>query len=175
MLFLWILRDCSCFLILVARSMRKGRVLTESKILEKIFKFAQQLSRPGKSLENWAKVLKNGKKFEFFLSCSKCKWIFFFVLLKSYSISPVRLQRIVKKALFLCFFLKRSIDHLFDNLESGKKLLFWKKSGKSLEFWIQKFVQTLDIGKIEVACVRGTKRGGEGVGKREKSAKGEGR
>ena len=53
--------------------------------------------------------------------------------------------------------------------------MFWKKSGKSLEFWIQKFVQTLDIGKIEVACVRGTKRGGEGVGKREKSAKGEGR
>ena len=80
----------------------------------------------------------------------------------------------MKKALFLWFFL-RSIDHLFDNLESGKKLLFWKKSGKGLEFWIQKFVQTLDIGKIEVACVRGTKRGGEGVGKREKSAKGEGR
>ena len=49
--------------------MRKGRVLTESKILEKIFKFAQQSSRPGKS-------------------------------------TPVRLQRIVKKALFLWFFLK---------------------------------------------------------------------
>ena len=82
----------------------------------------------------------------------------------------------MKKALFLWFFFKkRSIDHLFDNLESGKKLLFWKKSGQSLEFWIQKFVRTLDIGRIEVACVRGTKRGGEGVGKREKSAKGEGR
>ena len=80
----------------------------------------------------------------------------------------------MKKALFLWFFL-RSIDHLFDNLESGKKLLFWKKSGKSLEFWIQKFVRTLDIGKIEAACVRGAKRGGEGVGKSEKSAKGEGR
>ena len=73
------------------------------------------------------------------------------------------------------FFFKRSIDHLFDNLESGKKLLFWKKSGKSLEFWIQKFVRTLDIVRIEVACVTGAKRGGEGVGKREKSAKGEGR
>ena len=51
----------------------------------------------------------------------------------------------------------------------------WKKSGKSLEFWIQKFVRTLDIGRIEIACVTGAKRGGEGVGKREKSAKGEGR
>ena len=56
-----------------------------------------------------------------------------------------------------------------------KKLLFWKKSGKSLEFWIQKFVGSLDIVRIEVACVTGAKRGGEGVGKREKSAKGEGR
>ena len=25
------------------------------------------------------------------------------------------------------------------------KLLFWKKSGKSLEFWIQKSVQTLKV------------------------------
>ena len=49
------------------------------------------------------------------------------MLVKSYSISPVRLQRIVVKALFLRF-CKVSIDHLFDNLESGKKMLFWKKS-----------------------------------------------
>ena len=58
--------------------MRKGRVLTESKILEKIFKFAQQLSRPGKSLENWAKVLKNGKKFEFFFKLQQVQVNFFF-------------------------------------------------------------------------------------------------
>ena len=58
--------------------MRKGRVLTESKILEKIFKFAQQLSRPGKSLENWAKVLKNGKKFEFFLKLQQVQVNCFF-------------------------------------------------------------------------------------------------
>ena len=133
MLFLWILRDCSCFLILVARSMRKGRVLSESKILEKICKFAQQLSRPGKSLENWVKVLKNCKKWVFFkLQQVLYKGIFFFVLLKSYSISPVRLLRIMKKALFLWVFFKRSTDHLFDNLESGKKIIVlekvWQKS-----------------------------------------------
>ena len=44
----------------------------------------------------------------------------------------------MKKALFLCFVFKFSIDHLFDNLESGKrKYCFGKKSAKSLEFWIQ--------------------------------------
>ena len=38
-----------------------------------------------------------------------------------------------------------SIDHLFDNFESGKKkYCFGKKSGKSLEFWIQKSVRTLN-------------------------------
>ena len=26
-----------------------------------------------------------------------------------------------------------SVDHLLDNLESGKRLLFWKKTEKSLE------------------------------------------
>ena len=67
----------------------------------------------------------------------------FFVLVKSYSISLVRLQRIMEKALFLRFF-KASIDHLFDNLESGKRnYCFGKKSGKSLEFWIQKSVRTM--------------------------------
>ena len=46
---------------------------------------------------------------------------FFFVLVKSYLIFPVRLQRIVEKALFLHFF-KVSIEDLFDNLEySGKR------------------------------------------------------
>ena len=103
------------------------------------------------------------------------KGIFFFVLLKSYSVSPVRLLRIMKKALFLWVFFKDLLITYLITLSLEKKLLFWKKSGKSLEFWIQKFVRTLDLGKIEVACVTGAKRGGERVGKREKSAKGEGR
>ena len=41
----------------------------------------------------------------------------------------------MNKALFLHFF-KVSIDHVFDNLESGNELLFGKKSGKSLVLWI---------------------------------------
>ena len=69
----------------------------------------------------------------------------FFVLVKSYSMSSLRLQRIVKKALFLPF-LEVSIDHLFDNLESGKKnYYFGKKSGKRPEFGIQKSVRTLQV------------------------------
>ena len=35
----------------------------------------------------------------------------------------------MNKALFLHFF-KVSIDHVFDNLESGNELLFWKKVWK---------------------------------------------
>ena len=49
-----------------------------------------------------------------------------------------------EKSLVLAFF-KVSIDnYLFGNLESENnyKLLIWEKSGKSLEFWIQKFVPT---------------------------------
>ena len=177
MLFLWILRDCSCFLILVARSMRKGRVLSESKILEKICKFAQQLSRPGKSLENWVKVLKNCKKCEFFLSCSKCfiREFFFSFCLNLIQSRPYVCCASWKKLCSCGVFFKDLLITYLITLSLEKKLLFWKKSGKSLEFWIQKFVRTLDLGKIEVACVTGAKRGGERVGKREKSAKGEGR
>ena len=109
---------------------RRHRVPTESWILEKVLTFAQQFSRPGKSLENGDKIWKNA----FFQSYSKCFIsAIFVVLVKSYSVSAVRLQRIMKKkALFLGFF-KVYIDHLFDNLESGKKnhcfgKKVWKKS-----------------------------------------------
>ena len=45
---------------------------------------------------------------------------------------------------FVPAFFKVSFDHVFDNLESGKRnYCFGKKSGKSLGFWIQKSVQTL--------------------------------
>ena len=66
---------------------------------------------------------------------------FFFVLVKSYSISPVCLQPIMvmKKAfLFLRFLRSLLINDLFDNFESGKRnYCFVKKSEKSLEyiFW----------------------------------------
>ena len=45
---------------------------------------------------------------------------------------------------FVPAFFKVSIDHLCDNLESGKRnYCFQKNYRKSLEFWIQKSVQTL--------------------------------
>ena len=51
----------------------------------------------------------------------------------------------MKKGLFLRLLRPLYIDHVFDNLESEKKkhYCFGKKSGKSLEFWIQKSVGTL--------------------------------
>ena len=85
-------------------------------------------------LKNGDKVWKYDKKslfIFFFERCSKCFISgIFFVLVKSYAISPVLLQRIMKK-LCSCVFLKVSIDHLCGNLESGKRnCCFWKKSRK---------------------------------------------
>ena len=51
----------------------------------------------------------------FKVTISSLQLKFVFVLVKSYSISPARLQRIMKKALFL-HFLEVSIDHLQMNL-----------------------------------------------------------
>ena len=101
----------------------KNRVRTESWILanEKVWKFAQQFSRPGKRPENGVKVWKNGKK----------SWYFF------------RFGQILFNV-FSTF--AAPIDHLFDNLESGKKnYYFGKKSGKRPEFGIQKSVRTLQV------------------------------
>ena len=87
--------------------------------------------------KDWKMELKSGKMVK--------SLDIFFVLVKSYSMSSLRLQRIGKKALFLPF-LEVSIDHLFDNLESGKRnYYFGKKSGKRPEFWIQKSVRTLRV------------------------------
>ena len=55
--------------------------------------------------------------------------IFFFILVKSYSISPVRLQCVHREKSFVTALFKVCIDHLFDNLESGKRnYCFGKKS-----------------------------------------------
>ena len=72
----------------------------------------------------WKIEIKSGEKLQQLLY----KWNFF-LLVKSYSILPVRLQRIIDKALFLLFFL-RSLAHLFDKWESGKRSYCF---GKSLE------------------------------------------
>ena len=50
------------------------------------------------------------------------------VLVKSYSISPTGLQQTMKKKLCSCVVFKDTIDHLFDNLESGKRNYCLKKS-----------------------------------------------
>ena len=59
---------------------------------------------------------------------------FFFVLVKSSSISPVRLQRPREKGFVPAF--KDCIDHLFDNLQSGKKeiIVLEKSLEKVLNF-----------------------------------------
>ena len=50
------------------------------------------------------------------------------------------------KKSFVPAIFKVFIDHLFDNLACGKwNYCFGKKSGESLEFWIQKSVQILSI------------------------------
>ena len=75
---------------------------------------------------------------------------FFFVLVKSYSISPVSFQPtcIMKKALFLRFLRSLLITDLFDNLESGKRnYCFGKKSGKSLEFISWYVCKALTVAK----------------------------
>ena len=74
------------------------------------------------------------KSHEFFFSNLQqvlYKWIFSFLFFfQSYSTSSSCLQSTTKKALFLRF--KVSIDHLFDNLESGERnYCFGKSSGKS--------------------------------------------
>ena len=55
-------------------------------------------------------------------------YFFFFVLVKSYSISPVHLHAL-RKRLCACFF-EVCVDHLFDNLEFGERNYCF---GKSLE------------------------------------------
>ena len=49
-----------------------------------------------------------------------------------------------EKSFVQAVFLKVCFDHLFDNLESGKRnYCFGKKCENSPEFWIQKSVGTL--------------------------------
>ena len=73
---------------------------------------------------------------------------YFFVLVKSYTISPVRLQRIMKKALLPSLLRSLLITYLITlSLGKGSTVFFGKKSGKGLEYWIPKFVRTLHIYK----------------------------
>ena len=79
---------------------------------------------------------KNDKKSSVFLSYDKCFFGSGQILFNLTHMPAEHHEKSVVPA-----FLKVSIDHLFDNLESGKKnYCFGKRSGKSLECWIIKSV-----------------------------------
>ena len=91
-------------------------------------KFAQQFSRPGKSLKNREKARKKIVK-SFFESFNKCfASEIFFLLVKSYSILPVhvRLQRIVDKVLFLLFLRSLLLTYLI-TLSLEKEIIVLEK------------------------------------------------
>ena len=67
----------------------------------------------------------------------------FYVLVKSYSSWAVYLQRIMKKGLLLRLLRSPLITYLITLRLEKRRYCFGKKSGKSLEFWIQKSVGTL--------------------------------
>ena len=109
-------------------------------------KFAQQFSRPGKSLKNREKARKKIVK-SFFESYNKCFTSeIFFLQVKSYSILPVhvRLQRIVDTAFFVLFLRSLLLTYLIA-LSLEKEIIVlekvWKKSGI---FLIQKSVHSLE-------------------------------
>ena len=107
------------------RSYRKVR--TESWNLSSYFPVLEKVWKRW-SLEKMIKSLEF-----FFFEIYKCflsEFFLFFFFFQSYSTSSSCLQSTTKKALFLRF--KVSIDHLFDNLESGERnYCFGKSSGKS--------------------------------------------
>ena len=77
----------------------------------------------------WKMEIKSGKMVKKFFFFSKLQQVVVVVFFRFGSISPVRLHRIMKEALFLRFL--RSL------LITKRNYYFGKKSGKSLEFWIK--------------------------------------
>ena len=75
--------------------------------------------------------------------------VLFFLLSFWSNLIQSRLYVCIVKTSFVPAFFKVCINHLFDNLECGKRIIvLGKKSRKSLEFWIQKSVRTLSIVKM---------------------------
>ena len=112
---------------------RNTRLVQSLEFLE-VLKFAQQFSRAGKKV--WKMKIKSGKmvkslEFVFFLvfqSYNKCfSSEMFSVLVKSYSISPVRLQNTMQNALFLRFFMSLLITYLL-TLSLEKEIIVLEKS-----------------------------------------------
>ena len=125
------------------------RVRTKSWILEKVLKFAQQLSGPAKSLENKDKVLQNGKKSKIFRKLQQVlyKWHIykrFFSFLSNLTQSyPYHCSVLWKKGCSCVLFITYLIT-----LSLKNEMIVWKKSGKSLQFWIQKSVRTLAVLRL---------------------------
>ena len=79
---------------------------------------------------------------------------FFFLLVKSYSILPVHLQGIMKKALFLPF-LKVSIDHILITSSLEKESIVLEKSLETGRLRVVPHFssETVERAKRERACV----------------------
>ena len=74
----------------------------------------------------------------FFLSYNNCFTSDFFRVVQIFFNLACTLWKKLYSFVPAFFFPQVSIDHLFDNLERGKKIYcFGKKTGKSLEFWIK--------------------------------------
>ena len=118
------------------------RVCTESWILEEVLNFAQQFSRPEKSLENGDKEWKNGKKSWVFFSCiqsyNKCslevKYYLFWWNLFQYCLC---VHSAPYKKLCSCIFYV-SIDHLkyLIILSLEKEIIVVEKSVENYKSWI---------------------------------------
>ena len=113
--------------------LKNGSVRTESWILEKVLKFAQQFPDLGKVWKIEVKSWKNGKKSWVFLKAVQQvlqKWIFFRVGQILFNLACMSWKKLCSWVFF-----KVSIDHLFDNLESGKiNYCFGKSLEKVLNF-----------------------------------------
>ena len=88
-------------------------------------KFAKQFAKAGKKV----------RSLEFFSKLQQMlyKWKFFFILVKSYIISPLRLQCIVKNALFLRFLRSVYITYLI-TLSLEKEFIVSERSLEVLNF-----------------------------------------
>ena len=98
--------------------LKKSRTLPNNfPDLEKVWKIDIKSGKMGKSLE----------LFDSYNNCVTSE--VFFVLVKSYSILPVRLQRIAEKALFLHFFFL--VTYLI-TLSFEKEIIVWEKVWKKV-------------------------------------------
>ena len=126
-----------------------GRTFNRSGFVQSLkLLFAQQFSRPGKVWKMEIKSEQMVKSVDVFFFGGE---FLFFILVKSYSISPVCSQRTWKK---LCFFVfKVSTDQLFDNLESEKRniIVLGKSQENVLEFGSKNLYESWKVDCLQSA------------------------